>query len=803
MRVLPLLLSFTALSLCASKASAQVVRRGAPHQTVPSFIGWVSDEFVVEFDRPTRRSLVVTQSLDGAPLVNDTELQALLTGFGVERFRAQFIGARPQPEGGLYPDLTGYYKIKLPRDVQLEAAMAAFEANPKVDHVEKIGLHSLYGDSNDPYYRDSPNPDFPYDQWHYYAANGIAADQAWDAATGDPSVLVGILDSGVRYYHRDLGGDSGPWGPDAPFAGGNIFINPGEVPGNGVDDDGNGYIDDTVGWDFIESAGGAGVSCIDVDCSGADNDPDDGNGHGTHVAGTVGAITNNGYLVAGVAGGFGDGTAAGGGNGVGLVSMRIGYHARYQGRITGIVRMDAAAEAMNYIAGLVDAGHNVASINCSWGSSNSGGLAAATTNLVARDVLVVVAAGNSNSTSASYLGSRTDCIDVSATDQSGSGASFTNHGSWVDVAAPGVDIMSTYSSPDDPDPNANYIALLDGTSMAAPHIAAMAAVLESCTPSLTMTDKWDLIVGNTNPYSDSRQLGSGIADLKKALDAAGCGGTPCDIVADFGADVTGGCASLVVNFTDLSTGGATGWSWDFGDGNSSQLQSPQHAYGAAGSYTVSLTASNETCSDSLTRTAYITVSDTPVAEFSADTTSGFAPLTVSFSDGSSGNPTGWTWDFGDSNGSSDESPSHTYTAPGVYTVTLTTSNSCGSDSQTKIDYITVSEAPPVSNCYVGDIVVTKQNQGAGNKRGVATVTIVDDLGDPVADATVTGNFSGKTSDVGLSGTTDANGQVTFFSSSAKGGGEWCFEVTVVTHSTLDYDASGNAVTQSCEGGDVF
>ena len=92
---------------------------------------------------------------------------------------------------------------------------------------------------------------------------------------------------------------------------------------------------------------------------------------------------------------------------------------------------------MNYLADLVDAGHNVAAVNCSWGSSNSGGLNAAVDNLLAHDVMVIHAAGNSNSSSADFLGTKAGVMNVAATDMNGNGANFTNHGSWVDVAAPG------------------------------------------------------------------------------------------------------------------------------------------------------------------------------------------------------------------------------------------------------------------------------------------------------------------------------------------------------------------------------
>lgn len=162
-------------------------------------------------------------------------------------------------------------------------------------------------------------------------------------------------------------------------------------------------------------------------------------------------------------------------------------------------------------------------------------------------------------------------------------------------------------------------------------------------------------------------------------------------VANFTADQTSGTEPLTVTFTDTSTNTPTSWSWSFGDGGTSTARNPTHVY-LPGTYTVSLTVTNAAGSDSETKIDYITVTaaeSAPTAAFSANTTSGDVPLTVTFTDSSTGNPTSWLWNFGDGTTSTDRNPVHTYTISGSHTVTLTVSNTAGSNSETKIGYITV------------------------------------------------------------------------------------------------------------------
>jgi PKD repeat protein len=159
-----------------------------------------------------------------------------------------------------------------------------------------------------------------------------------------------------------------------------------------------------------------------------------------------------------------------------------------------------------------------------------------------------------------------------------------------------------------------------------------------------------------------------------------------------------GTVPLNVTFTDLSTGFPSQWAWAFGDGNTSTIKNPLHTYTAAGTYSVTLTASNAGGNNSVTKTGYITVTvPAPVANFSGTPLSGTVPLNVTFTDLSTGSPNQWAWAFGDGNTSTIKNPLHTYTAAGTYSVTLTASNAGGNNSVTKTGYITVTAPAPVAN----------------------------------------------------------------------------------------------------------
>lgn len=169
-------------------------------------------------------------------------------------------------------------------------------------------------------------------------------------------------------------------------------------------------------------------------------------------------------------------------------------------------------------------------------------------------------------------------------------------------------------------------------------------------------------------------------------------------VSSFVSTTTSGTAPLTVQFVDSSTYSPTSWTWSFGDGGTSNTQSPLHTYTAAGTYTVTLTTRNADGSNTVSQAGYVTVTAmkvAPLASFVSAVTSGTAPLTIQFVDSSINSPTSWAWSFGDGGTSTEQNPSHTYTSAGTYTVTLTATNAGGSNTESESGYVTVSATPVI------------------------------------------------------------------------------------------------------------
>lgn len=266
----------------------------------------------------------------------------------------------------------------------------------------------------------------------------------------------------------------------------------------------------------------------------------------------------------------------------------------------------------------------------------------------------------------------------------------------VDIIGPTIlptcDIMGSGGyRPGDVEPYFN------GTSCATPYVAGVAALVRSANPAYTpaqvraalTTSARDVVNAESGAGWD-RYSGYGLVNAQAAV----LGATPVAPTAEFAGTPVSGYAPLTVSFTDASTGSATSWSWDFGDGGSSTAQNPSHTYTDAGTYNVALTATNSAGSNTLTKTSYITAGtlSAPVAAFSATPVTGSAPLAVTFTDLSTNAPSSWAWTFGDGGTAVTRNPSHTYAAAGTYDVALTVTNAAGTNTLTRTGYVTVTVA---------------------------------------------------------------------------------------------------------------
>ncbi len=302
---------------------------------------------------------------------------------------------------------------------------------------------------NDPYYTSHQQG---------YLSDRLEMPAAWDKTTGRPEIVIAILDTGVNMTHPDLSAG--------------IWTNPGEIPGNGVDDEGNGFIDDIHGWDF----------------AGDDNLPDDDYGHGTHVAGIAGARINNATGIAGMAGN--------------VMLMPVDVFLNGIGSYADLIR------AILYAT---DNGAWV--INMSLGATSySRGEEAAVNYAWDHDVVVVASAGNDYREAVKYPAAHANAIAVAATNSLDEKANFSNWGDFVDIAAPGVAVWSSYFDGYQP---------LSGTSMAAPHVSGLAALIRSANPTLTAAQVRTQIEQNADDLGSTGwdpYFGHGRINARRALE---------------------------------------------------------------------------------------------------------------------------------------------------------------------------------------------------------------------------------------------------------------------------------------------
>jgi uncharacterized delta-60 repeat protein len=399
------------------------------------------DEIIVKFKKTAK--VQTTISTDQIAVTGLSSIDVLHKKLNVTSMKKIFKGSRPK---GMKlkrtalpteesPDLSNIYKLKIGKEVTVPEAVEMYKQDPNVEYAEPNYIAHICLLPNDPYYYSSGSWGKSYqDLWGLHK---IQASSAWDIKRGE-DVIVAVIDTGLDYNHSDI--DQ------------NVWINTAEIGLVGVDDDGNGYVDDRWGWDFRNN----------------DNNPIDDHGHGTHCSGTIAAEGNNGIGVVGVA-----------------------YNARIMA-LKGI-----GAEGSGYTSDLAEAityaaDNNADILSLSWGSAGTTRTLEDAINYAhALGCVVVAAAGNDNiDVSYFYPANYVNVITVSAFNYNDIKAWFSNYGSKIDVAAPGVDILSLRAQETDMYGNGIHIVgqnyyRADGTSMACPHVSGVAALILSNHPEFT------------------------------------------------------------------------------------------------------------------------------------------------------------------------------------------------------------------------------------------------------------------------------------------------------------------------------
>jgi subtilisin family serine protease len=385
------------------------------------------------------------------------DFDRLAASLGVTRVKPVFkrpSRGRRDPAAAAAIGLDRWVRVEFGRDRDdLEQALVRLRALKSVEIAEtdRRVLPAVVPDDTD--YAGS--------QWDLQPAF-TDAEGAWDLDTDSSERVIFVIDTGVEVTHSDIAA--------------NLWVNPGEIAGNGIDDDGNGFIDDVNGWNFRDDT----------------NDVGDQWPHGMHVNGIIGAVGNNTHDVAG-----------------------INWKCQLaQGRIFNAVdgTWEAGAAATTYAAD-----NGAVCTNNSWGDTVQGPQVFVDAMLYADglDVLQVAAAGNQGDTNQFWPAAYAEFTSVAATNSSDTLAWFSSHGDWIDMAAPGESIFNLWVGDSE--------ASLSGTSMASPHVAGAGALLRSLNPQLTNHEArvtLRLFSDDLGTSGYDTDFGFGRLDIHKAFDAA-------------------------------------------------------------------------------------------------------------------------------------------------------------------------------------------------------------------------------------------------------------------------------------------
>ena len=360
------------------------------------------------------------------------------------------------------PNLERIYLLRFQIPVDLHTIKASYAVHPLIEAVEFNYVRQTQASEiipNDPRFEE---------QWNLSL---IDMPGAWAIEKGNPEVIIAVVDTGFDYTHEDLASQT--------------WVNVDEIPDNGIDDDNNGYIDDVHGWDFSQMPSSDG----NENSQNGDNDPIDESGHGTHVAGIIGATVDNDVGIAGIA--------------WNCTLMPI------RGAGVAGIRDNRSASAIVYA---VNNGARV--INMSWGGrERSFVLRDAVDYAYARGVLMIAASGNESEGDSIFPAGYRKVISVAATEQHKQKFYQSNFGASIDIGAPGNVILSTHIN--------NRYRTLSGTSMATAHVSGVAGLIISKRPSLTHEEVRQILISTADPITESPELvGAGNLNAARALMAS-------------------------------------------------------------------------------------------------------------------------------------------------------------------------------------------------------------------------------------------------------------------------------------------
>ncbi|WP_082026429.1 S8 family serine peptidase [Flammeovirga sp. OC4] len=511
-----------------------------------------------------------------------------------------------EPMSVLKNSVSDVLQITLYDESDVENFRRELNNDPNVMYVESVPLPIQFNDPDDPLAQD---------QYHLEL---VGALEAWGKAKtfeGQRDVVLAIVDDGVLITHEDLAA--------------NIFINEGEIPNNGRDDDRNGYIDDYQGWD----ASGDTYSNGDPDPNPPRSEASRFNfSHGTHCAGIAGAVTNNGTGGASVTN-----------NGVKILAIKATSDETPDARA-----ITNSTEALMYA---IEMGADVVSM--SYGSYFYSATEARMIKEATEEkgMLFIAAAGNDNVNLPSYPAGYDNVIAVANTTSNDVKAPSSQYGPWVDIAAPGTDIISTVAA--DNGNTAGDYAPYTGTSMACPMVAGAAAYLKTQNINLTPEQLTAVLMGTStdiNPRNPNFQnaLGAGRINMSAAMDALQSNRP----LAAFNILSDNGIINQALEFENLSFGTNLTYFWTFGDETTSTEENPTHTYSSLtdlGSYVITLTVRDDQGRENTFRRAIRMTEGPPkgpeeTVPFSNDfqlDTGGFVTETV-YLDGGDGDDI-WEW----------------------------------------------------------------------------------------------------------------------------------------------------------------